>query len=124
MIRKTTGTESGSITTSPGPARRPAARAAGAGHFSAARPGPDPRSGVVAGACVLARAHAGGAQASAVMAGSGSYLALVELARLDDRHQVVGMLQHGDVGKRIAVDDEHVCPLSGFDGACLGPDAK
>ena len=101
MIRKTTGAESGSITISL-PARRPAARAARAGHFSAARP----------------------PQASVAMAGSGSYLALMELACLDDRQQIAGMLQHGDVGKRVAVDDEQVCPLSGFDGACLGPDAE
>jgi len=58
------------------------------------------------------------------MAGSGLYLAFVELAFLDDRHQVVRMLQHGDVGQRIAVDDEQVRPLSGFDGSRLGPDAK
>jgi hypothetical protein len=42
-------------------------------------------------------------------------LAFVELACLDDGHQVVRMLQHGDVGQRIAIDDEQVCSLSGFD---------
>jgi hypothetical protein len=73
--------------------------------------------------CCLSRTHAGGAQASAVMAGAGLYLALVELAFLDDGHQVVRVLQQGDVGKRIAVDDEQVGPLSGFDGSGLGPDA-
>ena len=38
--------------------------------------------------------------------GSRLYLALVEPPGLDDGHQVIRMLQQGDVGKRIAVDDE------------------
>jgi len=40
----------------------------------------------------------GGARASAVVAGSDLYLAFVELAFLDDGHQVARMLQHGNVG--------------------------
>jgi hypothetical protein len=36
------------------------------------------------------------------VAGSFRYLALVELAFLDDGHQLVRMLQHGDVGQRVA----------------------
>jgi hypothetical protein len=48
----------------------------------------------------------------------------VELACLDDGHQVVRVLQHGDVGERVAVDDEQVGPLSGFDGSGLGGDAE
>ena len=52
------------------------------------------------------------------------YLALVELAFLDDGHQLVRMLQQGDIGKRVAVDDEQVCPLAGFDGSRLGRDTE
>ena len=50
----------------------------------------------------------------------GLYLALVELPGLDDGRQVVRVLQHGDVGQRIALDDEQVRPLPGFDGSGLG----
>ena len=54
----------------------------------------------------------------------GLYLALVELPGLDDGHQVVRMLQQGDVGEGIAVDDEQVRPLPGFDGSRLGRDPE
>jgi len=58
------------------------------------------------------------------VAGSFLYLALVELAFLDDGHQLVRMLQQGDVGQRVAVDDEQVRPLAGFDGSRLGRDSE
>ena len=54
----------------------------------------------------------------------GLYPTLVELPGLDNGHQVVRMLQQGDVGKGIAVDDEQVRPLLGFDGSGLGRDPE
>jgi hypothetical protein len=52
------------------------------------------------------------------------YLALVELAFLDDDHQLVRMLEQGDTDERVAADDEQVCPLAGFDGSRLGRDTE
>ena len=63
-------------------------------------------------------------QAGVRVVGFGLYLALAELPGLDDGHQVIRVLQQCDVGQRIAVDDEQVGPLSGFDGSRLGRDTE